>query len=437
MTAGWLALAGGAAAEDVVDPKVGKSKVVQELEDAEILLFQGNYDEAYRRLEHAREAIRAEVPFHRALYEGVVDILQAEGRLPQGYFSTVKKKLDDSVRILTDRAVFFAKQGATQEQLQGYNFKIGYAKLLLGDLAVADARVRSIIDGNNGSQAALKSCRPLYDEGIGFIRGTWNALPNGSADAMHARLMHKADLREVMLLVLEGDLSRAEGIFDNVEQFVRTKDEGWIRQFHPDGEAAAGIAAAGGNGAAPGQDEPPALAPARVGLQATPEQREAIRVALFYIELLAVKARLQLALKNLPIAEEAASLARDIAEERFPRGAAHRTTMLELAEVYLACHAHEVEEAIRNPTDVFTYQGRVVNVHQRAAESYLDDAAELVASVEQEMAQANASQPIHFFAADLRRRIAEVRKDDRAIQDAQRDLKKWADARKQDKPKVK
>jgi hypothetical protein len=454
MIVGLLGLvARGAAAQAVQAPMVGKLKVLHELEDAEILMFQGKYDEAYRRCEHARKAILQEVPFDRALIEAAVDMLQAEIRLVQGYFSTARKKLEGAGKSLTSRAVFFANNGASREQLRAFNFRIGYAKLLLGDLAVADVRVQSIIDGDRDNDAALKRCRPLYEEGIKVIRGTWNSLPDDQRQiidnpvAFHAlrktnpelfnglrvagRLMHKADLREVLLLVLQGDLSRAEGIFDEVERFVQTKDLGWILQFHPDGEAGAAITAAGANA---GEEEVAALTPAQLGLKATAETREAIRVALFYIELLKVKARLQLATKNLPIAEESASLARDIAEERFPKGIPHRTAMLDLADVYLACHANEVEEARRNRADVFEYQGRVVNVHQKAAESYLDDADELVATVEQEMQQENASQPVHFLAADLRRRIAEVRKDPQAIQVAKRNLGSWAEARKLDKP---
>ena len=432
-------------ADEAADPTVGKSKILHELEDAEILMFRGDYDEAYRRCEHARDAVKREGGMNKALLDALVDMIQAEIRLPQGFFSVARSKLERADKTLRAKAAWWAQRGANVNDLRAFNFRWGYAQLLRGDVALTEAKVDALTGKVVDEGNALKKCKPHYKNGIDIIRDTWN-----KADAndirVQIRLMHKADLREVVLMALEGDFFRAESVFDEVERFITTQDLMWIRQFHPDAEAGAALAAAA---AAAGKDgatapetpageaiAPVALAPAEMEMKASLKKREAVRVALLYLELLSVKARLNLASGKLPIAEEAAMLARDIAEERFPSGVAYRNASLELAEVYFKCHDHEVDESRRNRGAVFEYGGQTVNVHRKAADSYLADAEELVRETEKAIQGENAAQPIHLLAADLRRRIAEVKKDPRGIQDAERDLRRLADARKLDKPKV-
>jgi hypothetical protein len=319
--------------------------------------------------------------------------------------------------------------------------------LLIGDVALSEARVQSILDGRD---ASLKKCKAHFEDGIQIMRDTWKKTDEEGLD-IQVRLMQRSDLREVTMLILDNDLARARSLYDEVERFMFEKDIEWRRLFHPDGEAGAALQAnlqqgvkPGAGGAVPaGTPQPapsvaaesPALTGEQLRLKASQQARDAVRVAFLYLELLTVKTRLNLADDNLAVAEEAAALARDIAEERFPNGGPHRVSMLELADVYLSCYEHQAEEARRNRDDVFEFNGQPVNVHQKAAESYLADAEELVETVEKESIELNPSQPVHFFAANLRRKIASVRKDPSGMAAAERELNRLADARKQDRPK--
>lgn len=436
-----------AAKADDAEPTVGRSRFLHELEDAEILMFRGQYDEAFRRAEYARDSLRREGGMEKMLLDAIVDVLQAEVRAAQGYFATAQTLLKRANKTLDQKAAWWAQRGATVNDLKAFNFRRGYVKVLLGDVALAEARIQSILEGRGD---VLRRCKPHYEDGIGIMRDTYNKTDGQGLD-IQVRLMNRSDLREVLMLILDNDLSRAQSIYDNVERFIFEKDPEWRRLFHPDGEAGAALQAnqpaakpgapAGNQAPAPAAGQPPADAEAatltgeQLRLKASQQARNAVRVSLLYIELLSVKAKLYLAKKDLAIAEEAAALARDIAEEKFPEGGSHRIAMLELADVYLACREREAEEARKNRDSVFEFDGKTVNIHTKAAESYLADAEELLSLVEKESVDLNPAQPVHFLAADLRRKIAAVRKDPSGVSAAERELKQLADARKQDKPK--
>jgi hypothetical protein len=436
------------AGADESEPTVGRSRFQHELEDAEILMFRGQYDEAFRRSVFARESLGREGGMEKMLLDAVVDVIQAEIRAAQGYFSTAQTLLKGANKTLDQKAAWWAQRGATVNDLKSFNFRRGYVKLLLGDVALAEARIQSIVEGRGD---VLRRCKPHYKVGIEIMRDTWKKTDGEGID-IQVRLMHRSDLREVLMLVMEQDLSRAQSIYDEVERFIFEKDLEWRRLFHPDGEAGAALQAnqPGAKPSAPTGNPvqtpaPPAAAPSdaeaatltgeQLRLKASQQARNAVRVALLYIELLSAKAKLYLAKNDLAVAEEAAALARDIAEERFPEGGSHRVAMLELADVYLASYDHQAEEARRNRDAVFEFDGKTVNVHTKAAESYLADAEELLALVEKESVDLNPSQLVHFLAADLRRKIAVVRKDPDGVTAAERELRRLADARKQDKPK--
>jgi hypothetical protein len=433
---------------DDSEPTVGRSRFQHELEDAEILMFRGQYDEAFRRSEYARDSLRREGGMEKMLLDAIVDVLQAEIRAAQGYFTTAQTLLKGANKTLDQKAAWWAQRGASVNDLKAFNFRRGYIKLLLGDVALAEARIQSILEDRGD---VLRRCKPYYEDGIAIMRDTWSKT-DGEGLNVQVRLMHRSDLREVLMLILENDLSRAQSIYDEVERFIFEKDPEWRRLFHPDGEAGAALQAnqpggksnvpagnpsqaAASQPAAPANAEAATLTGEQLRLKASQQARNAVRVALLYIELLSVKAKLYLAKKDMAVAEEAAALARDIAEEKFPEGGSHRIAMLELADVYLACREREAEEARRNRDAVFEFDGKTVNIHTKAAESYLADAEELLTLVEKESVNLNPSQPVHFLAADLRRKIAAVRKDPSGVSAAERELSRLADARKQDKPK--
>ena len=60
----WVAVAGPVmfvsvvATADETEPAVGRSRFLHEMETSEILMFRGQYEEAFRRCEHARDSLR-------------------------------------------------------------------------------------------------------------------------------------------------------------------------------------------------------------------------------------------------------------------------------------------------------------------------------------------------------------------------------------------
>lgn len=444
----WLAVfSPSSAGADEADPVLGKSRFERDLEDAEVLMFKGRYDEAFRRSEYARIALHRQGGMEKMLLDSVLDTLQGEIRTAQGYFSTAKRLLRGAEKTLDQKAAWWARRGMTVNDLKHYNFRRGYVNLLLGDVAFAESRIESILGEDDG---VLRRCRPYYAKGIEIIRDTWRKTDSEGLE-IQVRLFYKAELREVLMLILDDDLERAQSVYDELERFIFTNDLEWQRLFHPDGVVGAALAGKGpqmagppppGQGqagsaadASPDSVESSLVTSSQISLKASDQERSAVRVSLLYIDLLSVKSRLYLAMDELPVAEEAAAYARDIAEERFPNGRSHFLTMLDLADVYLACYEQQTVEARHNRDAVFELDGRTLNIHQTAADSYLADVEELVEKVEKESASLNPANPIHFLAADLRRRVAMVKKNPDGIKDAEAVLSRLAEARQQDRPK--
>ena len=447
-----FAKSGVVCGQSMADVHEMKSRFVTEMEDAEVLFFLGSFDEALRLCAEAGKAVEAErkgktvfATGDPLLLESVADVLEAEIRCSQGYLGAATSALESAKKKLTTRAVYWARRGASGNDLKAYNFRLGYIEMCLGDVDLIDARIHGVVTGD---QTAIKKCRSHYEEGIKIIRNTY-LLTDAKDFDLQKRLMTKCDIRYARLLALDGDILRARSCFNDAEKVVKS-DPLWIQQFSPEGQAGAALAgASAGKGTAPVQptqvqnnagSQSPQAASTLVNdrgdsLEATNEEREKTRTVLHYLDLLSTQVELNLADKKPVLAEEAAVLARDIAEERFPdAGVFHDATVL-LSRVYCACYEDALRRSREHKDEVVELDGQLVNVYEKAAESYLRDARDLTEQTATAVQEMNASRPIHFAIMEVKKQVAALRKDAAAIASLDAEIQRLSSARKADKPR--
>ena len=444
----------------------------KEMEDAEVLYFKGDMARALARLKQAREAIKKErKEADPTLMDAQVDIVEAEILGSQGYLGAATARLTSARDDLTKRGIYYAKKSrATADDLARINFLLGYCDLLRGDLSFVQAHIDSVLKGD---AIAIKKCRIHYESGMDIIRTTFKS--TGFRDyEVQLRLMNKAEFRFVRLLVIDGDLDRATSYLQDAEQLMKD-DFVWILEFVPIGRAGdamdkattrrttaqsrrpqGGGAQGSGNesedakkelerrqrkagktdGAAANADEPPQQ---EDQLRASYLAREAKRAALLYLECLAVKTELYLA-KAIgepsfsERAEEAASLARDIAEEKCSGTYHVDRTRLQLAKVYCERHENAIRKSNTEKDDMFDIDGRTTNVHMNAAKTYLDDAREMAELAGERVSKLNPANPLHVELLECELQLASLSKDTSEVERVRRAITQFAEERSQDKP---
>jgi hypothetical protein len=439
----------------------------KEMEDAEVLFFKGDTTRALARLKQAREAAKKEKKESDPLVrDALVDIVEAEVLALQGYLGAATSRLISARDDLQKRGLFYASRGADALYLEPINFRIGLCDILRGDFVFVQSYIDDVLQGD---ALAVRKCREHYESGLGIIRETFKTTDFREYEVQR-RLLNRAEFRFARLLIIDGDLDRATSYFQDAEQTMKD-DFVWIIEFVPIGRAGASLqqarerrpqtAGQSGGGNAPDAaqsaekelerrakrsgkskdggsagDEP--LEPEE-RLRSSYYEREAMRCALVYLECLAVKTELNLAKAvNEPLtlerAEEAASLARDIAEEKCPGTYHVDRTQLQLAKVYCERHKQSLSVSKVRTDDTVEVEGKTTNVHANAAKTYLDDAKELVEIAGDKVGKLNLANPLHVYLLDVQKRIASLSDDPSEVDRVQRAIVRYAKDRGADKP---
>jgi hypothetical protein len=449
-----------------------QSIVNRDVKDAEMLFFRGDYEQAVDRLREAKEGLRevhadnvkrGQAGVDMIYLESVIDILQGQIRAGQGFHLAAKDLLERASSKLQRRAAMLARRGQTVNDLALYNYQLGFIQLCLGDIALEEAVVDAIIRKKEPNR---KRCVPFFEEGMKVIRNTFAQTDFREFD-LQLRLLNYCDLRFAHMLVIDGDGRRARTYFDDARELLEL-DVYWVEQFNPEGTAKTfsngvggvskaapqagggapgspgpapptqGAAPNGANGSPPveGSSVPPSTLVdiQSTSLDASVVDRHRIRTAIFYIQLLAVQAELEALNKQIFLAEEAASRARDIAEEQCRGTILHAKTLVNLSNIYCDCHSHERRLASDVAKSASDGTGSAGDVHALAAESYLKDAQEFIEAAGQIVDGVNPAQPINFEIVAVRRKIAELTNDGSALESLDIRCQELAEAKRRDKP---
>ena len=443
----------------------------RDVEDAEMLFFRGDYDKAIERIRVAKDGLRDlhfESVRRRAVnvdvvyLESVLDILKAQVRTGQGYTASAKGLLEQAGKRLYRRAAALAKSGATVDDLAFYNYQLGFIQMCLGEVTLKEAEIEAAISNRETSR---RKCIGFFEEGSKLIRGTFRNSGFRDFD-LQLRLLNYCELRLAHMMVITGDAGRARTFFDDARELLET-DVYWAEQFHPEGKPKTfsnGVGGAskvatpdnkgGGPPTPPGGPAPgPGTAPATPGaadeavitafdsnnqqtLDASTNDRHRIRTAIFYIQLLDVQAELELLSGHPFLAEEAASRARDIAEEQCGDSMFHAETLATLSSVCCDCFTEEMELAAKVSSGSVQRSLSTSDVHELAAQTYLADAKEFVEAAERIADSANPAQPIHFQILAVRRKLGKLRNDKSALEALDVRCREMAKLRAEDKPKA-
>jgi hypothetical protein len=447
------------------------SVVKRDMQDAEILFFRGDFDEAVDRIRNARDGLRElhleavksrRVDVDLQYQESVLDTLQAQIRTAQGFHRAARDLLERTEKRLQRRAAALAKGGASVNDLAAYNYQLGFVRLCLGEVALEEAVIDGVI---RQTEPSRKKCAPYFEEGDKIIRGTFRQSDYTDFD-LQLRLVNYCELRLAHMMIIDGDVRRARTFFDDARELLET-DVYWAEQFAPDGQAkvfsngvgglakAAPPAGKGGEAGAPANaaSTPPTGTASAAGSRETPPvqtslvtatdqsldasatDRHRIRTALFYVQLLGVQAELESLAGRPSLAEEAASRARDIAEEQCYNSVVHAHALMSLSNIYCTCFEKEMESATSVDARSNRSMRTTQDVHAIAAQSYLADAKEFIAEAEKIAAKANAAQSIHFKILDVRRRIEKLRNDKSSLKALDDRCRAITDERQDDKPK--
>jgi len=444
----------------------------RDVKDAEMLFFRGDYDKAIERIRVAKEGLRDlhfESVRRRAAnvdvvyLESILDILKAQVRTGQGYMASAKGLLEQAGKRLYRRAALLAKSGATVDDLAFYNYQLGFIQMCLGEVALKEAEIEAAISNRDTSK---RKCIGFFEEGSKLIRGTFRNSGFGDFD-LQLRLLNYCELRLAHMMVITGDAGRARTFFDDARELLET-DVYWAEQFHPEGKpktfsngvgGASKVVAPDNKGGGPpppagGPAAGPTAAPATPGaaagepvttafdnnnqqsLDASTIDRHRIRTAIFYIQLLDVQAELELLSGHPLLAEEAASRARDIAEEQCGDSMLHAETLATLSSVCCDCFSEEMELAAKASSGSVQRSRNTTDVYELAAQTYLADAKEFVEAAERIAESANPAQPIHFQILAVRRKLGKLRNDKSALEAIDIRCREMAKLRGEDKPKV-
>lgn len=412
-----------------------RSVALQELIEAEGLLYDGNYMEALRRINISSKSMRAERKSGNSwlgaadpqLLNAVTDILRGQIYLTQGYLSDADAMFKRAEKTLEARRVFWQSQASLPPELgrfllYQYTLREGLVRLYRGELALTNAWVKSI---QGGSEPSIGVARELLEAGVRDVKRVGQsdlhvlALSNDGLELYDLkRHMYQAELRRVQLLLFEGDISRARSAFDELNDQVTGGDNPkdgdlfWQAVFRPDAlpaeptsnaDGGSGAAApAGGAVSSPSGAANAASGGAQANQQMQPEQartalvgqirsargghttsaagRMMMRMGRFYGEMLGVEADLLRKesefLKDdslLLISEEKAVMARDIAYE----GAWGTPAVLE-ADIALAnsyADSLRISSAATNAAEFLDYKGRRIDVQAERLKSYAQDIA--------------------------------------------------------------
>lgn len=458
---------------------VGEAFIEKELKDGELHWFRGEYDDALDCLALARATAAVGLPpgVDPLCTAAGLELWEAEIRFEQGFGQVAQGIVKRAKGKLTTRGTQLARAGLSVADLASINYRLGYADLILGDIQLQRALLTYMRDGD---RLPLARCLPHYETGVKTIRTTWAAQAGrndtatdlkdsfydpftdvGRQKIRAIRLVHMADLRYARMLAFAGKPQRALSYYNDVKRYLTEHDLLWLIQFNRDGVTSDMVRTSldinGGEKIAsknknyeksasdiePGQspenndDSQSALLEFESSTREGPVAREARRTARQYIELLLTKAELSLDESDRRVneAEEAASRARDVAEEKFPNSPIHAEAITYLARVCLAATVDEAELARKNKADVFIFDGEVLNTHEQASKSYLADAAFLASELLEMSADWNPAQPWQLASTLIELNLAKLRKDPNEIRRLEIKVETVTEAMKNDKPK--
>jgi hypothetical protein len=454
------------------------STAMQELMEAEGLLYDGNYMEALRRLAISAKELRAKrnvgalpdgAPDPQLL-NAIYDILKGQIYLTQGYPVDADSMFKRAHKTLVQRRVVLQPAGIN---VASFVMREGLVQIYRGELALNEA---SQISARDGSEPAVGTARELLEDGIETVKSVVKDQANLLRRARNGlewydlkRYVYQAELRRIQLLLLEKDVSRARAAYSLLDEEVTGGDDPksgdlfWQAVFRPDvlpredpvdpnaggGAATATPPSAPQTAIAAGQ--PAELKPedakkallgqvrtARGGHATSDVGRMLMRMGRFYGDMLSVEADLLRAeskfLKDdtlLLVCEEKAVKARDIAQE----GAWGTPSVIE-ADVALAnAYADSLRLASRTNSaggELFDYKGQTINVGEQQLKSFVEDVKMLTDDVQANIEALGLAKthPTRLMALVLQKRLASEGLLSVSAEDLTKNIDEYFDAKR-------
>jgi hypothetical protein len=402
-----------------------QSIVFRELIEAESLLYQGDYDEALRRVAIATEFIEPERRTNNAefagtdppLLKGTIDIFKGQIYLEQGFLSDADLLMKRGRKQIEDRRTYwmqmFRRRGRQavdvnlmKSRLLEYYMREGQASILRGEVAMEQAWIQSV---ERGQKPPAGTARELLEKGIFIVKDTLAQAYDAGSTSGNAlydyydlrRTWYHARLRDIETLMEDGDIRRSRELMNALDEDVQG-DFFWQITFNPH--------------SAPSQPPPPPQANGQAAPSATPAadnestrkasdrrtdpsldadgdasgsrdssrtNRMRARMSRFYSDMLEVEAemiRREAAFLEKPglylKAEQKAAAGRDLAEEYCWGTPLCATALIGAAHAFL--DMHRVYSAGDRLEKVFEFQGDKIDTHDQRLKSYLDDVDDLI-----------------------------------------------------------
>lgn len=390
-----------------------QSVVFRELIEAEALLYEGDYDEAMRRIAIASKSIAKEGRSNNLqfsgtdpqLLKGIIDIFKGQIYLEQGFLSDADLLIKRGQKQIEDRQTYWLQRFGTQGRgdvndarvlLLEYAIRSNLANILRGEVAMEQAWVAA---AQAGGKPSIGTARELLNKGIAGIRNNLEGMAARNLYERHdyRRTWYHARLREIEAIMDDDDIRRARELMNELDRDVTAVDDGdlfWHLTFNPrsrttqkGGEKAGGEPPAGGT---PEADEEGKKGPslsadvdAAGKRDSSRHNRMKARMARFYADMLEVDAELTRReadfLKKPGFylkAEEEAARGRDVAEEHCWGTPLCASALINVAHSFL--DMHRVYSEGDRLEKIFDFQGDKINIHDRRLASYLDDVDDII-----------------------------------------------------------